>query len=103
MAVRYLYVKLRRVYYYGMRLSKQTYRAMNKAYNTLFDEWQNIDEMSPELFKRMNMALVILDGVLDELKQNASDDVPAQNQPGTSAASAQDDDIPKFTVFGGKK
>ncbi|MCH5295387.1 MAG: hypothetical protein J1F14_05750 [Treponema sp.] len=83
-----------------MRLSKQTYRTMNKAYNTLFDEWQNIDEMPPELFKRMNMALVILDGVLDELKQNASDDVPAQNQPGTSA---QDDDIPKFTVFGGKK
>ncbi|MCH5291161.1 MAG: helix-turn-helix transcriptional regulator [Treponema sp.] len=103
--LQYSYLSLQRTYCdisYGMTLSKQTYLAMNKAYNTIFDEWQNVQDMPPLLHQQLNTALVLLDGVLDELKKNATDDSVLSSGNATCKTPA-DDNAPKFLVFGGKK
>ena len=89
-----------------MFLTKDTYRKMNKAYNTLFDEWQNIEEMPPEVFQQMNMAMVMLDGVLDELKAASVDeDLPTAAPAATPPKKSDEDepDLSGFKVFGGTK
>lgn len=56
-----------------MTVTKESYRKMNKAYNTIFDEWQAIEDMEDDLYAKMNTALVLLDGVLDAIKKDATD------------------------------
>ena len=85
-----------------MKVSKQTYRTMNKAYNMIFDSWQEIEEMPPQMFQQLNTSLVLLDGVLDFLKENATEDAPASDPQPSKATKITDDDAPKFEVFGGK-
>lgn len=72
-----------------MKLTKETYRKMNAAYNTIFDEWQKIEEMDPAVFNQLNTALVLLDGVLDALKAEATD----------SASEEKKADAPDTTGF----
>ena len=64
-----------------MKLTKESYRKMNAAYNTIFDEWQKIEEMDPDVFQQLNTSLVLLDGVLDALKAAATDESPAKDKP----------------------
>ncbi len=54
---------------------------MNAAYNTIFDEWQKIEEMDPDVFQQLNTSLVLLDRVLDALKAAATDESPAKGKP----------------------
>ena len=67
-----------------MIVTKESYRKMNKAYNTIFDEWQNIQDMEPDLYAKLNAALVLLDGVLDEVKKAAVDEAPSWKNSGLS-------------------
>ena len=53
-----------------MKVTVDSYSKMNGAYNTLFDEWQKIEDMPTKLHQQMNTALLLLDGVLDECKAN---------------------------------
>ena len=77
---------------------------MNRAYNTLFDEWQAVEDMPPALYKQMNMAMVLLDQVLDEFKKAmvVTPTTPAPQKPaGGSADSAGGN--PGYIVFPGGK
>lgn len=89
-----------------MKVTKQTYANMNKAYNTLFDEWQNnIEDMPAEVDKQLNMSLVLLDDVLDKLKVAMEETEAAQNESSTSSSEqeGQEKSAHKgFRIFGGK-
>lgn len=63
-----------------MTVSRELYVNMNKAYNELFDSWKQIVDIDRDLDQTMNMAMVMLDQALDEIKKAA----PPKN---TSAAS----------------
>ena len=54
-----------------MTVDRQTYLNMNKAYNELFDNWKQIEDIDPKLDKSINMAMVLLDQALDEIKKAA--------------------------------
>jgi hypothetical protein len=89
-----------------MKVTKQTYANMNKAYNTLFDEWQNnIEDMPAEVDKQLNMSLVLLDDVLDKLKVAMEENVAAQDESSTSSSEQEGQEKPAhkgFRIFGGK-
>lgn len=73
-----------------MKVTKQTYANMNKAYNTLFDEWQNnIEGMPAEVDKQLNMAMVLLDGVLDKLKVAMEETLAAEQNASDSGSDVQ--------------
>ncbi|MBQ5491409.1 MAG: hypothetical protein IIT68_05060 [Treponema sp.] len=90
-----------------MKVTKQTYANMNKAYNTLFDEWQNnIEGMPAEVDKQLNMAMVLLDGVLDKLKVAMEETLAAEQNASDSGSDVQtEQEKPAhkgFKIFGGK-
>ena len=70
-----------------MTLERQTYLNMNKAYNDLFDNWKQIADIDPKLDKSINMAMVLLDQALDEIKKAA----PPKGTPAAKKAAV---DIP---------
>ena len=72
-----------------MKLSRDSYRKMNKGYNAIFDGLQEIEDITPEISMAMNQALNILDVCLDEVKKSIIDDEPPK--PNTSG----------FSVIGG--
>ena len=68
------------------------YVGMNQAYNSFFDNWQEIQEMLPsQTNKEINMALSLLDSCLDSVKANVK-----------MGDADKGSDTPSFEVFGGK-
>lgn len=57
-----------------MKTSKETYRKMNKGYNAIFDGFQEIEDISPEISMAINSALNVLDSCLDEIKASVVED-----------------------------
>ena len=78
-----------------MKVTKDSYRKMNKGYNAIFDGLQEIEDITPEISMAMNQALNILDACLDEVKKCIAEDTP--QSPEKPEANAQG-----FSVFGGK-
>ncbi|MCR5725583.1 MAG: hypothetical protein K6G80_10910 [Treponema sp.] len=64
-----------------MTLDRETYVAMNKAYNTLFDNWKKIEDIDRKTDQTMNMAMVLLDQALDAFKKAT----PPKAAPGGSS------------------
>ncbi len=81
-----------------MKVTKDIYAKMNAAYNTLYDEWQNIEGMPAEVDKQLNMSLVLLDGVLDKLKEAMIETENAES----SGAEVKEAKTSGFKIFGGK-
>ena len=52
-----------------MKVTKEIYRSMNKAYNAIYDGWQSIEECEPEINLALNNTLVALDQILDVIKE----------------------------------
>lgn len=77
------------------------YVDMNKGYNLIFENWQEIQEMLPsKTNKQINMALSLLDSCLDSVKANVKmgDGDREQNQDKDQDNASPS---PKFEVFGG--
>ena len=72
------------------------YVGMNQAYNSFFDNWQEIQDMLPsQTNKEINMALSLLDSCLDSVKANVK-------KGDGDNFDKKDGDTPSFEVFGGK-
>lgn len=80
-----------------MTVDRETYVAMNKAYNALFDNWKKIADIDRKTDQTMNMAMVLLDQALDAIKAAA----PAK-QPAGTAKPAHVDIPDGWGLIGGK-
>lgn len=69
-----------------MTVDRETYVAMNKAYNTLFDNWKKIEDIDRKTDQTMNMAMVLLDQALDAFKKAAPPKQPAGAATGKKPA-----------------
>ena len=65
-----------------MTVDRETYVAMNKAYNALFDNWKKIEDIDRKTDQTMNMAMVLLDQALDAIKAAAPAAKPAAKTGG---------------------
>ena len=74
------------------------YVEMNKGYNLIFENWQEILEMLPsKTNKEINMALSLLDSCLDSVKANVK-----KGDGDNFDSKDNGDETPAFEVFGGK-
>ena len=72
-----------------MTVDRETYVAMNKAYNALFDNWKKIEDIDRKTDQTMNMAMVLLDQALDAIKAAAPAAKPAAKTGGAKKGAVE--------------